>query len=60
MLVEKFVVDSPNVTYTDDCIHSKYEYNTTELDRAADGKWKVKPVTTTYEFKTDTRVPKLG
>jgi hypothetical protein len=32
----------------------------TQVERTPEGKWVVKPVTTTYEFKTDTKVPKLG
>ena len=60
---EAFRVESPNVTYTDEAILSKYDYQSTELIREQVGGrpgWLVKPVTSTYEFKTDRRVPKLG
>lgn len=62
MLLESFKVDSPNVKYEADAIHSRYEYQTTEVEapQGGEGVFKVKPVTNTYEFKTDTRVPKLG
>lgn len=60
MLVDKFVVDSPNVTYTDEAITATYEYQNTALEPGPDGKWVVRPTTTTYEFKTQAKVPKLG
>ena len=64
MFIENFKVESPNVTYTDDEIHSVYDYQTTELvheNRKGCGyQWIVKPKTVKYEFKTDTQVPKLG
>ncbi|GIL73127.1 hypothetical protein Vretimale_4734 [Volvox reticuliferus] len=60
MLVDSFEVQSPNVVYTDDCITSTYEYASTKLDRAPDGKWVVKPTKSTYQFRVDRRVPKLG
>lgn len=59
MLVDNFEVDSPNVTYEDDCITAKYEYETTDL--VQDGNtWKVKPKKVNYEFRTSKKVPKLG
>ncbi|KAF2284078.1 hypothetical protein GH714_018839 [Hevea brasiliensis] len=63
MFIEKFKVESPNVKYTDDEIHSVYNYETTELvheNRSGTYQWIVKPKTIKYEFKTDTHVPKLG
>ncbi|KAH0453836.1 hypothetical protein IEQ34_018160 [Dendrobium chrysotoxum] len=63
MFVERFKVESPNVTYGDQEIHSIYNYETTELvheSRNGSYAWIVKPKTVLYEFKTDTRVPKLG
>lgn len=60
MLVENFKVDSPNVAYEEDCISSTYSYQHSAIDRTADGQWVVKPSTTTYEFRTSTKVPKLG
>ena len=60
MLVESFKVDSPNVVYGESSISTSYDYQHTEIDRNDDGAWVVKPKTTRYEFKTDTKVPKLG
>ncbi|KAI0495924.1 hypothetical protein KFK09_022231 [Dendrobium nobile] len=63
MFVESFKVESPNVKYGDQEIHSIYNYETTELvheSRNGSYAWIVKPKTVVYEFKTDTRVPKLG
>ena len=60
MLVEDFAIDSKNVRREGDVLVSTYDYNTTEVDRSADGEWTVKPVSTEYEFRTNTRVPKLG
>ena len=60
VLLDSFKVDSPNVEYGEDFIAASYDYQHTEVERAADGQWIVKPQTTKYEFKTETRVPKLG
>lgn len=63
MFIESFKVDSPNVKYGEGEIHSIYNYETTELvheNRNGSYAWIVKPKTVGYEFKTDTRVPKLG
>ncbi|CAI7802751.1 unnamed protein product [Closterium sp. NIES-54] len=63
MLIESFKVDSPDVVYGDEYITSKYKYQTTDLDcTVRDGKfdWTVKPVSKQYEFRTQTKVPKLG
>jgi len=57
--VDTFEVDSPNVTYDDDFITSKYVYETTSVSLEGK-KWKVKPKQVKYEFKTDKRVPKFG
>jgi len=59
MLVDSFQVNSPNVVYTDEAITSKYEYNTTKLERAGNG-MTVTPVQTQYEFRVERKVPKLG
>ena len=59
MLVDGFRVESPNVTYGEGCIAAKYKYDTTEVEQDG-GTWKVKPKQVEYEFRTDTRVPKLG
>ncbi len=60
MLINEFTVQSDKVEYTDEHIVAKYEYDTTELTQGPDGKWLVKPVTQTYEFRTQRQVPKLG
>lgn len=55
-----FVVNSPNVEYTDAEIRSKYTYRTTLVSQAADGKYVATPKETVYDFKVDRKVPKLG
>ncbi|GAB2278616.1 Inositol-3-phosphate synthase, variant 3 [Dionaea muscipula] len=63
MFIERFKVESPNVKYSEEEIHSVYSYETTELvHEPRDGvyQWIVKPKTLQYEFKTDARVPTLG
>lgn len=59
MLVDRFDVDSPNVEKGEGYISSSYDYQHNEIE-FNDGKWSVRPVTTKYEFKTETNVPKLG
>ncbi|XP_056846195.1 probable inositol 3-phosphate synthase isozyme 3 isoform X2 [Raphanus sativus] len=63
MFIESFKVESPNVKYTENEIHSLYDYQTPELVHESKNgayQWTVKPKTVKYEFKTDTHVPKLG
>lgn len=63
MFIDSFRVQSPNVKYKEDSIESVYDYATTELvheNRNGKYEWVVKPKTVKYEFRTDTRVPKLG
>ncbi|ANM62636.1 myo-inositol-1-phosphate synthase 2 [Arabidopsis thaliana] len=63
MFIESFKVESPNVKYTENEINSVYDYETTEVvheNRNGTYQWVVKPKTVKYDFKTDTRVPKLG
>lgn len=63
MFIESFKVENANVKYTENEIQSVYNYETTELvheNRDGTYQWIVKPKTVKYEFKTDTRVPKLG
>lgn len=55
-----FTVNSPNVVYTDSEIKSKYAYNTTDVSRSADNQLVATPKTTTYDFKVDRKVGKLG
>ncbi|KAG9151759.1 hypothetical protein Leryth_002047 [Lithospermum erythrorhizon] len=63
MFIENFKVESPNVKYNENEIHSVYNYETTELvheNRDGTYQWIVKPKTIKYEFMTHTHVPKLG
>ncbi|KAI2630099.1 myo-inositol-phosphate synthase [Xylaria nigripes] len=57
---EVFIVDSPNVTYTDSEIRSKYTYRTTSVVKGADGKYVATPKQTLYDFKVDRKIPKTG
>jgi len=53
-------VNSPNVQYTADAILSKYEYAQQLATRNDDGSVTVTPRTSTYHFRTQTKVPKTG
>jgi myo-inositol-1-phosphate synthase len=55
-----FVVDSPNVKYTEDLIKTKYSYRTTAVTKNPDGKYVATPKETLYDFKVDRKIPKLG
>ncbi|KAI0156765.1 myo-inositol-phosphate synthase [Xylariaceae sp. FL1272] len=55
-----FVVNSPNVTYTDNEIRSKYTYRTTSVAKGDNGKFVATPKETIYEFKVERRIPKTG
>ncbi|PWN43746.1 putative myo-inositol 1-phosphate synthase [Ceraceosorus guamensis] len=61
---ETIRIDSPNVTYSAEDIKSRYEYNTTHVQKSTNAQGKTeyvaKPVKSTYEFKTETKVPKTG
>ena len=55
-------VESPNVKYTDDLIESRYVYQTTDV-KLVDSKaqsYVAVPRQTTYTFRTQRRVPRLG
>ncbi|CAM9434432.1 unnamed protein product [Ascophyllum nodosum] len=52
---KSFVVHSPDVTYTDDEMISKYTYQTTLVEGNT-----VTPVNETLHFKTQLRVPRVG
>ena len=60
MLVDNFQVQSEAVSYDAGCIRTQYEYRDTAAELNDDGSWTVRPSTSTYEFCTDTRLPKLG
>ncbi|KAI9759797.1 MAG: Inositol-3-phosphate synthase 1 [Chaenotheca gracillima] len=53
-------VQSPNVTYTDDEINSKYSYHTTDVSKDAEGNFVATPKETVYDFKVDRKVGKVG
>jgi myo-inositol-1-phosphate synthase len=55
-----FVVNSPNVTYTDAEIKSKYTYRTTSVETDANGNFVATPKETQYDFKVDRKTPKVG
>jgi myo-inositol-1-phosphate synthase len=55
-----FVVNSPNVTYTDTEINSKYTYRTTDVSVSEDGKFLATPKQTLYDFKVERKIPKVG
>jgi len=59
MHAESFKVSSDKVVYGPESITSTYQYQSTEIQMEG-GQVVVKPIETTYQFKTDTRVPKLG
>lgn len=54
-----FIVESPNVHYTDDEIISDYHYETTRVEKKAD-RMVLRPVKSDIVFKTSRKVPKLG
>jgi myo-inositol-1-phosphate synthase len=56
----KFIVNSPNVVYSDTEIRSKYTYRTTVVTDGENGTRVVTPRETVYDFKVDTKVPKVG
>ncbi len=60
MLIDSFKVDAPHVVYDEEHITSEFTYDTTKLQQGADGKWSVRPVKETYQFRTARKVPKLG
>jgi myo-inositol-1-phosphate synthase len=55
-----FMVNSPNVVYTDAEIRSKYTYRTTSVAKDANGKYVATPQEVLYDFKVDRAVPKVG
>ena len=55
-----FTVESPNVTYTDNDIKSKYTYRTTSVSKSSSGQYVATPKETIYDFKVDRKVGKTG
>ncbi|EGR32770.1 myo-inositol-1-phosphate synthase, putative [Ichthyophthirius multifiliis] len=54
------IVNSQNVVYSEDQITATYEYRHQNVEKQQDGKIIITPKTTSYTFKTNTKVPKLG
>lgn len=55
-----FIVNSPNVSYSDEEIRSKYTYRTTLVDRTREGMLVATPKETKYEFKVNRKIPRTG
>jgi myo-inositol-1-phosphate synthase len=55
-----FVVNSPNVAYSEDVIKSTYTYQSTKVTKTADAKYIAQPVETKYDFKVERKVGKVG
>ncbi|KOS20114.1 Inositol-3-phosphate synthase [Escovopsis weberi] len=55
-----FIVNSPNVVYTESDIRSKYTYRTTSVETDANGDLVATPKETLYDFKVERKVPKVG
>lgn len=55
-----FIVNSPNILYTDKEIKSKYVYRTTSVAQSGDGKYIATPKETVYDFKVERKVGKVG
>ncbi|KAM0790873.1 Myo-inositol-1-phosphate synthase [Microbotryomycetes sp. NB124-2] len=53
------VVDSPNLTYTEDALLAKYTFHSAQVKKEGDT-YKVKPVEQPFELKTVRKVPKTG
>ncbi|XP_007437239.1 inositol-3-phosphate synthase 1 [Python bivittatus] len=58
-MATSFLVDSPDVKYTQDFIEAKYSYGTVQVCQE-NGVTKVKPSSTNLTFRTGLQVPKLG
>ena len=58
--MSKITVESPNITYTDNEIVSRFLYQTTYIEKTNDGSITVHPVDVHCNFKTKTTLPKLG
>jgi len=60
MFIYDFKVDSPNVRYEGDAILSRFEYDDTVLEETSDNSWTVRPTRHIFDFRTNTKLPKLG
>lgn len=57
---QTFTVQSPNVTYTDEHITSKYTYRTTSIIKGVNDELVAVPQENKYEFRTQRKVGKTG
>ncbi len=55
-----FMVDSPNVVYSENEIKTKYTYRTTSVTKTGNGKYTATPKETVYDFKVERKVGKVG
>jgi myo-inositol-1-phosphate synthase len=55
-----FTVQSPNVTYSDDAILSKYVYRQTKVTKSSNGGYVATPKETVYDFKVERKVGRVG
>ncbi|KAF9437221.1 Myo-inositol-1-phosphate synthase [Entomortierella beljakovae] len=55
-----FKVNSKNVQYTDSHIISEYVYENASVTKGVDGAYSVNPISVKYNFKTETKVPRVG
>ena len=60
MLVDSFDIQAENVVRDGDAMVSTYDYQTSAVERSAEGNWSVRSSKTQVQFKTNTKVPKLG
>mmetsp|Transcript_128565 Transcript_128565/g.181386 ORF Transcript_128565/g.181386 Transcript_128565/m.181386 type:complete len:527 (+) Transcript_128565:100-1680(+) len=55
----KLKINSPNVTYTEDAIETRYTYHTNDVKKSDKG-IEITPKTQEFDFRTKTTVPKVG
>ncbi len=55
-----FVVDSPDVNYSESDIKTKYVYRTTAVTKTDSGQYVARPKETVYDFKVDRHVGRVG
>lgn len=60
MFADKVKVNSPHVEYTDDAIYADYDYQTTKVHLHENGGAVLVPHATKYQFRTSTKLPRLG
>ncbi|XP_061094051.1 inositol-3-phosphate synthase 1-A-like [Conger conger] len=58
-MAESIRINSPDVRYTDEHIEAQYAYNTAAVS-CDDGKYTVTPRSTSFIFRTERAVPRLG